>query len=84
MNFSTFRLVAALTFSSCVHGVARKYGDFVGPRDLNIIFLQIWLIPPTSAVHCAFDLLELDGRGLRREPIEKRKEYLRSYCATRT
>jgi bifunctional non-homologous end joining protein LigD len=26
-----------------------------------------------SAVHCAFDLLELDGRDLRREPIEERK-----------
>jgi bifunctional non-homologous end joining protein LigD len=29
-----------------------------------------------SAVHCAFDLLELGGRDLRREPIEKRKELL--------
>jgi len=29
-----------------------------------------------SAVHCAFDLLELDGKDLRREPIEKRKELL--------
>jgi bifunctional non-homologous end joining protein LigD len=29
-----------------------------------------------SAVHCAFDLLELDGRDLRREPIEKRKTLL--------
>ena len=29
-----------------------------------------------SAVHCAFDLLELDGRDLRREPIEKRKAVL--------
>jgi ATP-dependent DNA ligase len=27
-----------------------------------------------SAVLCAFDLLELDGRGLRREPIEERKK----------
>ena len=26
----------------------------------------------STAVHCAFDLLELDGRDLRREPIEKR------------
>ena len=26
--------------------------------------------------HCAFDLLELDGRDLRREPIEKRKALL--------
>src|SRR5215831_3616140 len=29
-----------------------------------------------SAVHCAFDLLELDGRDLRREPIENRKDLL--------
>jgi bifunctional non-homologous end joining protein LigD len=30
----------------------------------------------TNAEHCAFDLLELDGRDLRREPIQKRKELL--------
>jgi len=29
-----------------------------------------------NAEHCAFDLLELDGRNLRGEPIEKRKELL--------
>jgi bifunctional non-homologous end joining protein LigD len=29
-----------------------------------------------SAVHCVFDLLEFDGRDLRREPIEKRKDLL--------
>jgi ATP-dependent DNA ligase len=29
-----------------------------------------------SAVLCAFDLLELDGRDLRREPIEERKRSL--------
>jgi len=29
-----------------------------------------------SAVHCAFDLLELDGRDLRREAIEERKRLL--------
>jgi bifunctional non-homologous end joining protein LigD len=29
-----------------------------------------------SAVHCAFDLLELDGEDLRRHPIEKRKSLL--------
>ena len=29
-----------------------------------------------SAVLCAFDLLELDGKDLRREPIEKRKPLL--------
>jgi bifunctional non-homologous end joining protein LigD len=30
----------------------------------------------TSAVLCAFDLLELDGRDLRRRPIEERKTLL--------
>jgi ATP-dependent DNA ligase len=30
----------------------------------------------TSAVLCAFDLLELDGRDLRRRPIEERKVLL--------
>ena len=29
-----------------------------------------------SAVRCAFDLLELDGKDLRRHPIEKRKDLL--------
>jgi len=29
-----------------------------------------------SAVHCAFDLLELDGEDLRRQAIEKRKDLL--------
>ena len=37
-----------------------------------------------SAVHCAFDLIEWDGRDLRREPIEKRKALLRSYCTDRS
>ena len=31
---------------------------------------------PASAVHCSFDLLELDGKDLRREPIERRKALL--------
>jgi bifunctional non-homologous end joining protein LigD len=29
-----------------------------------------------SAVHCAFDLLELDGEDLRHQPIEERKALL--------
>jgi bifunctional non-homologous end joining protein LigD len=37
-----------------------------------------------SAVLCAFDLLELDGRDLRREPIEERKRLLAGCCAART
>jgi ATP-dependent DNA ligase len=31
---------------------------------------------------CAFDLLELDGRDLRREPIEQREHLLESECAS--
>ena len=31
---------------------------------------------PADAVHCAFDLLELDGEDLRRQPLEERKELL--------
>ena len=34
--------------------------------------------PSAAAVLCAFDLLELDGEDLRREPIETRKSTLRS------
>src|SRR5438552_9049345 len=37
-----------------------------------------------GAVHCAFDLLELDGRDLRREPIEERKRLLAKLRAGRT
>jgi ATP-dependent DNA ligase len=34
--------------------------------------------PSAAAVLCAFDLIELDGEDLRREPIETRKSTLRS------
>jgi bifunctional non-homologous end joining protein LigD len=34
--------------------------------------------PSAAAVLCAFDLLELDGEDLRREPIETRKNTLKS------
>ena len=37
--------------------------------------------PSAAAVICAFDLIELDGEGLRREPmIETRKSTLKSRC----
>ncbi len=39
--------------------------------------------PLASAVHCASDLLELDGRDLRREPIENPKRCLRSWSKAR-
>ena len=32
-----------------------------------------------AAVHCAFDLLELDGEDMRRHPIEVRKRTLQSF-----
>jgi bifunctional non-homologous end joining protein LigD len=32
--------------------------------------------PSATAVHCAFDLFELDGEDLRRQPIEARKQRL--------
>ena len=34
--------------------------------------------PSATAVLCAFDLIELDGEDLRREPIETRKSTLKS------
>jgi ATP-dependent DNA ligase len=36
-----------------------------------------------SALHCALDLLEFDGRDLRREPIERRKALLANTCNPR-
>jgi bifunctional non-homologous end joining protein LigD len=33
-----------------------------------------------SAVHCAFDLLEVNGQDLRQFPIEKRKTHWPSCC----
>jgi ATP-dependent DNA ligase len=37
-----------------------------------------------ASVHCDFDLLELDGKDLRREPIEKRKELLAELLSGRS
>ena len=37
-----------------------------------------------AAALCAFDLIELDGEDLRREPIETRKSTLRRFCAANT
>jgi ATP-dependent DNA ligase len=37
-----------------------------------------------SAVHVAFDLLELDGKDLRRHPIENRKALLTFVAALRS
>ena len=37
--------------------------------------------PLATAVHCAFDLIELDGEDLRRQPIEARKRGSPPCCA---
>jgi ATP-dependent DNA ligase len=50
--------------------------------ELEALLCVQWTVldPPSrplaSAVHCAFNLLELDGKDLRREPIENRKALL--------
>ena len=54
----------------------KKSGSFATRTDLAGFELIRRHGALASAVHCAFDLLELDGRDLRREPIEERKRLL--------
>ena len=66
--------VAALPARSClIDGEA-----IVTDRNGLAVFDLIRGHRPTAAVLCAFDLIELDGEDLRREPIETRKSTLRS------
>jgi bifunctional non-homologous end joining protein LigD len=66
--------VAALPARSClIDGEA-----IVTDRNGLAVFDLIRAHQPTVAVLCAFDLIELDGEDLRREPIETRKSTLRS------
>jgi bifunctional non-homologous end joining protein LigD len=66
--------VAALPARSClIDGEA-----IVTDRNGLAVFALIRGHRPTAAVLCAFDLIELDGEDLRREPIETRKSTLRS------
>jgi bifunctional non-homologous end joining protein LigD len=65
--------VAKLPVGSCLIDGEAIVCDENGLAVFNLIRRHGAL---ASAVHCAFDLLELDGKDLRREPIEKRKELL--------
>jgi ATP-dependent DNA ligase len=66
--------VAALPARSClIDGEA-----IVTDRNGLAVFDLIRGHRPTAAVLCAFDLIELDGEDLRREPIETRKSTLKS------
>src|SRR6516225_1768848 len=65
--------VAALPTKSCViDGEAIVCDD----NGLAVFELIRGHDTKTSAVLCAFDLLELDGKDLRRRPIEERKDLL--------
>jgi bifunctional non-homologous end joining protein LigD len=66
--------VAALPARACLIDGEAIVCDANGLAVFNLIRGQ----RPAAAVLCAFDLLELDGEDLRREPIETRKSTLKS------
>jgi bifunctional non-homologous end joining protein LigD len=66
--------VAALPAQSCaVDGEAIACDE----RGLSVFEMIRWRQHDNAASLCAFDLLELDGEDLRREPIEVRKATLK-------
>jgi bifunctional non-homologous end joining protein LigD len=65
--------VGNLPVRSCLIDGEAIVCDDNGPAVFDLIRRHGAL---ASAVHCAFDLPELDGRDLRREPIEERKRLL--------
>jgi bifunctional non-homologous end joining protein LigD len=67
--------VAALPLRSCLID-----GEAIVCDDNGLAVFELVRRQGTSgaAVHCAFDLLELDGEDLRRHPIEVRKRTLQS------
>ena len=67
--------VAALPARSCLIDGEAIVTD---QKGLAVFDLIRGHQPSAAAVLCAFDLLELDGEDLRREPIETRKSTLRS------
>jgi bifunctional non-homologous end joining protein LigD len=67
--------VAALPARSCLIDGEAIVTD---QKGLAVFDLIRGHSPSASAVLCAFDLLELDGEDLRREPIETRKSALKS------
>jgi bifunctional non-homologous end joining protein LigD len=67
--------VAALPARSCLIDGEAIVTD---QKGLAVFDLIRGRQPSAAAVLCAFDLLELDGEDLRREPIETRKSTLKS------
>jgi bifunctional non-homologous end joining protein LigD len=67
--------VAALSTRSCLIDGEAIVTD---QKGLAVFDLIRGRQPSAAAVLCAFDLLELDGEDLRREPIEIRKSTLKS------
>jgi bifunctional non-homologous end joining protein LigD len=65
--------VSKLPVRSCLIDGEAIVCDENGLADFELIRS---LGTAAHAVHCAFDLLELDGRDLRRRPIEERKGLL--------
>jgi ATP dependent DNA ligase domain len=65
--------VESLPVKSCLIDGEVIACDKIGLADFDLIRGHGVV---ASGVHCAFDLLELDGRDLRREPVEKRKGLL--------
>ena len=67
--------LAALSARSCLIDGEAIVTD---QKGLAVFDLIRGRQPSAAAVLCAFDLLELDGEDLRREPIETRKSTLKS------
>ena len=67
--------VAALTVRSCLIDGEAIVCDEMGLAVFDLVRRQG---TNAAAVHCAFDLLELDGEDLRSAPIETRKRTLAS------
>ena len=65
--------VEALAVRSCIIDGEVIACDSNGLADFQLLR---WRLHHDPAILCAFDLLELDGHGLRDEPIEKRKAEL--------
>ena len=73
-RFPSIRLAAAaLTVQSCIID-----GEVIACDDNGFAIFELIRTHRTVAwaVHCAFDLLELNGEDLRQQPIEVRKQIL--------
>src|ERR1700683_262784 len=72
--------IATLAARSCViDGEAIACDE----RGLSVFAMIRWRQHDNAVTLCAFDLLELEGEDLRREPIEVRKATLRGRLAPR-